>query len=51
MAIIHCTCQDADQDKLHGPGRRVGNKTASTPPTWRCTKCLKEVPASQVVKA
>lgn len=51
MAIIHCTCKNEEQDKLHGSQKRVANKTASNPPSWRCTVCLKEVSSSQVAKA
>ena len=50
MAIIRCSCNDPMQDKLNGNHNRVGNKTSDTPPKWRCTKCLKEVPESQVVR-
>lgn len=42
--ILKCSCQHAAQDKLHGPGRRVHNKSkdGSGGIKWRCTICKKE---------
>jgi hypothetical protein len=34
--VNHCTCANAFQDKLYGPGQRVHNKTAKG---RRCTVC------------
>jgi hypothetical protein len=50
MAIIRCDCECPQQDQLHGKGHRVANPISATTPTWRCTKCLKEVSASSVVR-
>lgn len=43
--IINCNCKHESQDKLHGKGRRVFNKTrktAGTTPIYRCSVCSKE---------
>jgi len=44
--ILHCSkCGDNHhtQDKLHGQGNRVHNKTSKeTPATYRCTVCGNE---------
>ena len=44
--IIKCTCKNNKQDKLHGEGNRVYNKTAKPKGTgyfFRCTVCGAEV--------
>lgn len=38
--IRKCSCSNVMQDKLHGAGRRVMNKTAQSG-VWRCTVCEK----------
>lgn len=38
--IINCNCVNPQQDKIHGSGKRVANKTAKD--YWRCTSCGKE---------
>ena len=40
MAILKCTCTHPDQDRLHGKGYRVHNRTKEA--KYRCTVCLKE---------
>jgi hypothetical protein len=40
MAILKCVCTHPAQDKLHGKGFRVHNKTKEA--KYRCTVCLKE---------
>ena len=39
--IMKCSCKHKQQDKLHGKGNRVFNKTMKLN-TYRCTVCLKE---------
>ena len=41
MAIIKCVCEHKVQDKLHGKGMRVANKTRSG--GHRCTVCGKDI--------
>lgn len=36
--ILYCSCSNKEQDTIHGPGRRVFNKT-KTLNEWRCTVC------------
>ena len=36
--IKTCTCESKYQDKVHGIGKRVHNKTVK-PEGWRCTVC------------
>ena len=38
--ILKCSCKNEHQDKLHGKGRRVHNKTAKG--SYRCTVCKTE---------
>lgn len=46
--ILPCTCIHAEQDKLHGKGRRVHNETKTSA---RCTVCKNEKPlTSQQIK-
>ena len=43
--IRKCTCDHAGQDRLHGAGKRVMNKTTKKieeRPVYRCTVCGKE---------
>lgn len=40
--IVKCSCSHEYQDKLHGKGNRVANKSAATPPKYVCTVCGKE---------
>lgn len=44
--VLPCTCDHVAQDKLHGKGRRVHNRTKQSKPTveqrWRCTVCRDE---------
>jgi len=46
MSIKKCTCKHDGQDKLHGKGMRVHNKTkigkGSTEVKYRCTVCKTE---------
>lgn len=46
--VLPCTCEHAEQDKLHGKGRRVHNRTKQNKPAieqrWRCTVCRNEKP-------
>jgi hypothetical protein len=49
MAILTCNCNNEHQDKLHGVGRRVFNKTAKQGGVWRCTVCLRERGRSDTV--
>ena len=40
--IIDCNCPNAQQDAIHGPGRRVANRMAKKlgdNTLWRCTSC------------
>jgi predicted SprT family Zn-dependent metalloprotease len=39
--IYPCICKSTQQDKLHGKGRRVWNKTKPTD-QYRCTVCKTE---------
>ncbi len=39
--IVHCSCTHEFQDSVYGKGRRVANRTASIPVTYRCTVCAK----------
>lgn len=39
MPIMSCSCENAQQDALHGVKRRVFNKTAKDPVQYRCTVC------------
>ena len=40
MAIKKCDCKHEYQDRKHGKGNRVMNKTAND--NYRCTVCKKE---------
>jgi hypothetical protein len=40
--ILKCDCNNLLQDKIHGKGKRVCNKTAKSTTTYRCTVCKKE---------
>lgn len=42
--IQHHTCAHADQDKLHGRGMRVWNRSNRG---WRCTVCGSEVVSNE----
>jgi hypothetical protein len=51
--IMHCKCAHDGQDALHGPGRRVFNKTSKDvvgKPVWRCTVCATEKTSNVEVK-
>lgn len=40
--VMTCSCANAGQDKLHGKGVRVYNRTKTAQgqtPQWRCTVC------------
>jgi len=39
--IIKCTCENVQQDNLHGKGLRVCNQTKAG--SWRCTVCGREL--------
>lgn len=42
--IMECKCQNEQQDKIHGKGKRVFNRTEKQPTgkVWRCTSCNNE---------
>jgi hypothetical protein len=40
-SIRPCTCANAYQDGVYGPGLRVHNAKTKTP-GWRCTSCGRE---------
>jgi hypothetical protein len=41
--VLTCDCVNAQQDAIHGPQRRVANRTGkSDPVVFRCTVCSKE---------
>ena len=44
--VRKCTCASSQQDKLHGKGNRVHNRTKQanqeSERRWRCTSCKKE---------
>lgn len=46
--IKSCSCENANQDKLHGKGLRVWNSTTKG---YRCTACGTEKTSSAPVKA
>lgn len=39
MAVMNCSCDHQSQDKIHGKGKRVFNKTMGG---FRCTVCASE---------
>lgn len=41
--ILKCVCNDEWMDEKYGKGMRVCNKTKKPTPTYRCTKCKKEI--------
>jgi hypothetical protein len=45
MAILKCTCQNAYQDEVYGPGMRVCNPLGKEgrKDYARCTVCLREI--------
>ena len=40
-SVMFCSCIHAAQDQIHGPGKRVFNKTkqGTRESRWRCTVC------------
>ena len=41
--VMACNCVNQHQDKIHGVGKRVFNRTAKTDgKTYRCTVCSTE---------
>lgn len=45
-AVLRCHCANAFQDREHGPGMRVHNRTKQSKQVveqkWRCTSCRDE---------
>jgi hypothetical protein len=45
--ILGCKCKHDEQDRLHGKGKRVHNKTLKgskmNKATYRCTVCVSEI--------